>query len=406
MLRTWVVRLAASRLTLSGEVLPRPGDAGHFGLSAELAFGADFTRHARHFTGKRVQLIDHRVQRLLQLQNLAADVDGDLLGQVPAGNRGRHLGDIPDLRRQVVGHRVDAVGEVLPRARHPQHLGLAAEPAFRAHLARDAGDLARERVELVDHGVDGVLQLEDLALDVNRDLAGQVAARHRRRHLGDIAHLGRQVGGQQVDVVGQVLPGAGHAGHLRLASQLAFGAHFPRDPRDFTGKRVQLIDHRVQRLLQLQDLAADVDGDLLGQVPAGDRGRDLGDVADLRRQVVGHRVDAVGEVFPCAGHPRHPGLTAKPAFRAHLARDTGNLAGERVELVDHRVDGFLQQEDLAGDVDGDLLREIAARDRGGDVGDVPHLGGQVARHHRFGLAALGVVARPRTLGRDASPRGG
>jgi hypothetical protein len=42
------------------------------------------------------------------------------------------------------------------------------------------------------------------------------------RDLGDVAHLRREVVGQQVDVVGEVLPRAGDAGHLRLRAQLAF----------------------------------------------------------------------------------------------------------------------------------------------------------------------------------------
>src|SRR6202050_1130705 len=47
---------------------------------------------------------------------------------------------------------------------------------------RAARPLGGEGVELVDHGVDGVLQLEDLALHVDGDLAREVAARHRGRH--------------------------------------------------------------------------------------------------------------------------------------------------------------------------------------------------------------------------------
>ncbi len=39
-------------------------------------------------------------------------------------------------RREVAGHGVHRVGEVLPRARHTLHLGLAAQLAFGAHLAR------------------------------------------------------------------------------------------------------------------------------------------------------------------------------------------------------------------------------------------------------------------------------
>ena len=146
-----------------------------------------------------------------------------------------------------------------------------------------------ERVELVHHRVDGVLQLQNFALHVDRDLARQVAARDGGRHLGDVAHLGGQVAGHRVDVVGQVLPGAGDAGHVGLAAEPAFGADFARDARHFAGERVELVDHRVDGFLQLQDLAAHVDRDLVRQVAAGDRGRDFGDVAHLGGQVAGHR---------------------------------------------------------------------------------------------------------------------
>ena len=116
------------------------------------------------------------LMRLLELQDFAADVDRDLLGQVAAGDRGRDLGDVAHLRRQVVRHRVDAVGQVLPRAADAEHVGLAAEPALGADLARDARDFRRERVQLVDHPVDGVLEQQNLAADVDRDLLRQVAA--------------------------------------------------------------------------------------------------------------------------------------------------------------------------------------------------------------------------------------
>src|SRR5690606_10011421 len=102
---------------------------------------------------------------------------GDLLGEVAAGDGRRHLGDVPHLRGEVAGHEVDVVGQVLPRAGHTGHLRLTAELAFGADLAGDTRHLAGEGVQLIDHRVDGVLQLKDLPLDVHRDLARQVAAR-------------------------------------------------------------------------------------------------------------------------------------------------------------------------------------------------------------------------------------
>src|ERR1700687_1100034 len=46
---------------------------------------------------------------------------------VPARDRRRHGRDVPHLRRQVAGHRVHGVGQVLPRTGDAAHVGLAAE---------------------------------------------------------------------------------------------------------------------------------------------------------------------------------------------------------------------------------------------------------------------------------------
>ena len=164
MLRTWLVRLRGHEVHVVGQVLPRAGDAVHVGLAAELAFGADLARHARHFRRERAELVHHRVDGVLQLEDLALHVDGDLLREVAVGDGRRHVGDVAHLARQVAGHRVHVVGQVLPRAGDALHLGLAAELAFGADFARDARHFRRERAELVHHRVDGVLQLEDFAL--------------------------------------------------------------------------------------------------------------------------------------------------------------------------------------------------------------------------------------------------
>ena len=75
-------------------------------------------------------------------------------------------------------------------------------------------------------------------------------------HLGDVAHLAGQVAGHGVHAVGQVLPGAGDARHRGLAAELAVGADFARHARHLGGESVELIDHRVDGVLELQDLAA------------------------------------------------------------------------------------------------------------------------------------------------------
>src|SRR4029077_10801520 len=164
----------------------------------------------------------------LQLKDFAGYVHGDLLGKVAAGDRGGDVGDVADLRGQVGGHEVDVVGQVLPCTGDAGHLGLAAELAFSADLARHARHFGGKRVELVHHGVDGVLQLQNFAPHVDGDLARKVAARDGGRHVGDVAHLRGQVAAHRIHRVGQILPGAGHAGHDRLAAKLAVGADLAR----------------------------------------------------------------------------------------------------------------------------------------------------------------------------------
>src|SRR4028119_1120697 len=171
MLRTWPVRFAAMALTLSVRsfhVPPTPGTCawppslpsvptpratrgtpqaaavrrahapGRGRLAAELASGADLPRHARHFRGEGVQLIDHRVDGVLQLQDLALHVDGDLLGKVALRHRGRDFRDVADLAGQIARHQVHRVRKVGPGAGDALDLRLAAQLSFRADLAGDA----------------------------------------------------------------------------------------------------------------------------------------------------------------------------------------------------------------------------------------------------------------------------
>ena len=192
------------------------------------------------------------------------NVNGDLFGEVAAGHRRGDVGDVADLAGQVAGHEIDAVGQVLPGARDPSHVGLAAQPAFGADLARHPGDLGGERAELIDHRVDGVLQLQNLAFDVNRDLFGEVAVGDRSGHLRDISHLRGQVARHRIDAISQVLPGSRHPLDSRLPAELALGAHLARHPRDLSRERAKLIHHRVDSVLQFEEFALNVNGDFFG----------------------------------------------------------------------------------------------------------------------------------------------
>ena len=287
-------------------------------------------------------MLDHGVERVFEQQHFAAHVHRDLLRQVAASDSGCDFSNVSHLRRQVRSHEVDVVGQIFPGSCDTRHLSLAAELAFGTDLARDTRHFGRECVELIGHGIDRILQFENFALHVDRNFARQVAASHGCRHLGDIAHLCRQIAGHGVDAVGQVLPGTGNARHVGLTAEAPFGADFASNASHLAGEAVKLIHHRIEGFLQLKDFAANVDRNLARQVAAGDRGRDFGDVADLTGQVRRHRVDRVGQVFPCAANARHVGLAAELAFVPNLARHARRLGGECVELIDHGVERIFE----------------------------------------------------------------
>lgn len=202
---------------------------------------------------------------------------------------------------QVGRKLVDVVGEVLPNTGDLRGLGLAAELSLDPDLAGHPGHLRGEPIELIDHRVDRVLQLEELALDIGGDLLAQVTVGHRRSHFCNVAHLSGEVARHQVDVVGQVLPDAADLDRdgCRLA-KLALGPDLAGHASQLRDEPVELVHHRVDRVLELQHLAVDVRGDLLAQVSAGDRADDALHLDRGAHEVVDQAVDRLDALRP---HP-------------------------------------------------------------------------------------------------------
>ena len=245
--------------------------------------------------GGEPQIVDHRIDVVFQLGHFAARFHLDRAGQVALGHCRRHFGDGAHLGGEVGGQEVDVAGQILPGAGGAGHVGLAAEAAFDADLARHRRHLIGEGRQRIGHVVDGLGERRHLAFRFHREVLLEVAVGDRGHHFDDAAHLLGQVGGHDVHGVGQILPGAGDAGHLRLAAEQAFGADFARHAGDFRGKTVELIHHRVDGVFQLQNFALHVHGDLARKVAARHGRRHLGDVADLGGEVGGEQIDVVGQ---------------------------------------------------------------------------------------------------------------
>src|SRR5256884_5666873 len=122
-----------------------------------------------------------------------------------------------------------------------------------AHLARHARHFRSKPVQLVHHRVDGLLQLQQFAFDANGDFSREIATRHGRCNLGDVAHLVGQVWRHRVHIVRQIFPGTPHALDLCLATQLALRTHFARHACHFRGEGVELIHHRVDGVFRSEE---------------------------------------------------------------------------------------------------------------------------------------------------------
>ena len=169
-LRTWSVRFDAIEFTESVRSFHVPATPGTSAWPPRTPSVPTSRATPVTCVGERPQRVGHRVDRVGERRDLALGLDGDLLGEVAVGDGGRDVGDLAHLVGQVRRHDVHRLGEVAPRAADALDLGLAAEDALGADLAGDAGDLVGEGRELVDHRVDRVLQLEDLAARVDGDL--------------------------------------------------------------------------------------------------------------------------------------------------------------------------------------------------------------------------------------------
>ena len=149
---------------------------------------------------------------------------------------------------------------------------------------------------------------------------------------------------------------------------------------------------------QFENFSLHVYRDFAGQVAAGNGSCNFSDVSDLGREVSGHGVDGVGQIFPGSGHTGHHCLTAKFSVRSHFAGHTCHFRSERTQLVHHRVDGFFQLQNFAAHIDRDFAGQIAAGHGGCDFCDISHLASKLlAIEFTESVKSFHVPATPGTM---------
>ena len=122
-----------------------------------------------------------------------------------------------------------------------------------------------------------------------------------------------------------------------MSAKISFRAHFARHARHFSSEAIELVHHRVDGVLELKNFSLYVHGNFPGKVAFRDSRRHLGDVTNLGREISGHGIHGICEVFPCSCDAGNVRLTAQSAFASNFTRHARHFSGEAIELVDHGV---------------------------------------------------------------------
>jgi hypothetical protein len=197
-------------------------------------------------------------------------------GQVAARHRDGHVGDVPDLGGEVVGHRVHGVGQVLPRARHLGHDGLAAQLPVGADLAHDARHLGREDRELLDHLVHDRGRPEELALErtpvhLEPHALDQIAARDGGDRLRHLACGPEEVLDERVDGALHVLPGAVRRSQADALADSSFAADDLSDPLQLERGAAEGADDVVEGVRDLSGQSGAVARQARGEITRAHR---------------------------------------------------------------------------------------------------------------------------------------
>ena len=152
--------------------------------------------------------------------------------------------------------RIDTVGQVFPGSGNPLDLGLAAQLAVGADLARDAGHFRGERAKLVNHRVDGLADAEEFAperaaLVLQRNALGEIALGHGADDSSDFLGRSYQVADQGIHGVNAIGPTPSRRTQPRPLADSALLADDRGNPRCFLRALFEKLGHVVENIGKL-----------------------------------------------------------------------------------------------------------------------------------------------------------
>ena len=182
--------------------------------------------------------------------------------------------------------------------------------------------------------------------------------------VGNVAHLRREIAGHQVDVLGQIFPGAGDAFDSGLAAQFAFRAHLTSDTRDFRSKGRQLIDHGVYdfrrpQKFSLELSAFDIDRHCFGKIALCHCADNAGHFARRMNEIADEPIDRTDRVGPRIGNIAQGCALRDASFLADDAPDSVEFRRQALIFLYDLIKGIRDFAGYAGPVVGETRRKIA-----------------------------------------------
>ncbi len=184
------------RVDVLGQVFPDAGHLAHLRLTAELAFGADLARHARHLRGEHAELLDHGVDdagraQKLALQRPAVDLEAHSLQQITLRDGADGASHFRGRPKQIVDEGVDRGLHLAPRPMREVELHPLARLSFATHDLTDALELLRHAFVGSHDLVEGVGDFAQEADLIAGHADREVAHAHGLQRIQEIVQLGR-----------------------------------------------------------------------------------------------------------------------------------------------------------------------------------------------------------------------
>src|SRR5690348_16635556 len=114
----------------------------------------------------------------------------------------------------------------LPDTTNTSYLSLSSQLSFSSYFTSYTSYFTSEGLELVHHGIDCILQLEDFSFGICCHLLGKISIGYGSCYLSDSSYLACKIGSHSIYIIGQILPDSFYSLYVSLSAKFSFCSYF------------------------------------------------------------------------------------------------------------------------------------------------------------------------------------